>query len=162
MDAVFIPLQLKARCTVSRDIDILLAQEADLSAIADIANWAAVHTPANFATAPEPLTLWRQWWLETHERYPWLVARAGGGVLGFAKASPHRARGAYAWSAEVSVYIHPDGHGERIGTRLYERLIPLLRAQGYVTLLAGIAPPNPPSERLHAAFGFVPCGTFHH
>jgi phosphinothricin acetyltransferase len=28
-------------------------------------------------------------------------------------------------------------------------------------LLAGIATPNPASERLHAAFGFTRCGTFH-
>jgi phosphinothricin acetyltransferase len=146
---------------VSRDIEIVLAEEADVPAIADIANWAAAHTLANFATEPEPASLWRQWWHETHERYPWLVARAGGRVLGFAKAAPHRARGAYAWTAEVSVYIHPEAHGERIGTRLYERLIPTLRAQGYVTLLAGITLPNPASERLHAAFGFVVCGVFH-
>jgi L-amino acid N-acyltransferase YncA len=143
---------------VSRDIDIVLAGPADLAAIADIANWAAAHTPANFATEPEPESLWRQWWSDTHRAYPWLVARGDGRVLGFAKASPHRARGAYAWSAEVTVYVHPERHGQRIGTRLYERLIPLLRAQGYVTLYAGITTPNPGSVRLHEAFGFVRCG----
>jgi phosphinothricin acetyltransferase len=146
---------------VKRDIEIGLAAAAELSAVADIANWAALHTPANFATEPEPPELWHKWWSETRAMYPWLVARAGERVIGFAKAGPHRGRCAYNWTAELSVYVHPDAHGERIGTRLYERLIPTMRAQGYVTLLAGITPPNPPSERLHEAFGFVRCGTYH-
>ena len=144
---------------MSRDIDIVLAGAADLPSVAEIANWAAAHTPANFATAPEPLALWQTWWDETHAAYPWLVARAGGRVVGWAKAGPHRPRGAYAWTAEVSVYVHPEAHGQRVGTRLYERLIPTLRAQGYATLLAGITLPNPASERLHEAFGFVRCAT---
>jgi phosphinothricin acetyltransferase len=147
---------------VNRDIDIALAVEGDLSAIVEIVNHAsAAHSPANLATEPEPVALWRKWWSETHARYPWLVARAGGRVLGFGKASPHRARGGYAWSVETSVYVDSRARGERIGTRLYDQLIAMLRAQGYITAIAGIMLPNPPSERLHAAFGFVHRGTFH-
>jgi phosphinothricin acetyltransferase len=36
-----------------------------------------------------------------------------------------------------------------------------MTAQGFVTLLAGIVDGHGPSERLHACFGFVRCGTFH-
>jgi phosphinothricin acetyltransferase len=42
---------------------------------------------------------------------------------------------------------------------LYGRLIPVLQAQGYRTLIAAIAIPNEPSERLHRAFGFAAVGT---
>ena len=125
-------------------------------------HWAAENTAANFATGPETLSEWSATFHETAERYPWLVARREGRVVGFAKASPHRARGAYRWTAEVSVYIHHELHGRGLGRALYDRLVPTLRAQGYVTLLAGITPPNPGSERLHAALGFVRCGTYHH
>ena len=140
---------------------IVLATERDVPKILELSNWAAEKTPANFATEPEPLATWLASWEQTNERYPWLVAKRQDDVLGFAKASPHRARGAYAWTAEVSVYVRGDVHGQRFGTVLYRHLIPLLRAQGYVTLLAGITSPHPPSERLHAAFGFTRCGTFH-
>jgi phosphinothricin acetyltransferase len=143
------------------EIDIVGAGENDIAPLLELSNWAALHTPANFATEPEPLAAWLQSWRETKEMYPWLVAKADGRVLGFAKASPHRSRCAYNWTAEVTVYVHPDTHRRGIGRRLYARLIPLLRAQGYVTLLAGITPPNPGSEGLHAAFGFIRCGTFH-
>ena len=142
-------------------IAIDLAKEDDIPAILAIANWAASATAANFATEAETLTDWRESWRKTAVSYPWLVARSRGEVVGFAKGSPHRSRGAYRWTAEVSVYVDPKRHGEAIGTRLYRYLIPILRAQGYVTLLAGITPPNPPSEHLHAGFGFVRCGTYH-
>jgi len=138
-----------------------LARRDDVPDMLAIANWAAAHTTANFATEPEPLSMWLSLWDETATRHPWLVVRDGGRVLGFAKSSPHRARGAYAWTAEVTVYVHPDAHGRGVGTALYRRLIPMLRAQGYVTLLAGITQPNPASERLHASVGFERCATFH-
>ena len=141
---------------------IRLAQPEDLSAIVAISNWAATHLTANFATEPEPEAMWVASWEATHAAYPWLVAHDGGErVLGFAKASPHRIRGAYAWTAEVSVYVASGAHRRGIGAALYARLIPILRAQGYVALLAGITPPNPASEGLHTRAGFVRCGTYH-
>ncbi|WP_394834673.1 GNAT family N-acetyltransferase [Pendulispora rubella] len=137
------------------------ATSDDVPAILALANWAAVNTPANFATEPEPLADWAASFAQSHEKYPWIVARDENRLLGFAKASMHRARGAYRWTAEVSVYVDPDAHRRGIGRALYGALIPCLRAQGYVTLLAGITPPNPASERLHESMGFVRCGTYH-
>ena len=136
-------------------------QRDDVAAIVDISNWAALNTPANFATEPEPLESWLSKFDQTRGMYPWLVAVDDDDrVLGFAKSSPHRSRCAYAWSAEVSVYVHPDHHGKKIGTELYARLIPILKDQGYITLIAGITTPNAASERLHAAFGFRRIGAF--
>jgi L-amino acid N-acyltransferase YncA len=138
-----------------------LAVEADVPTMLALSNGAASTTPANFATEPESLADWLDSWRRTWPSHPWLVARQGAEVTGFAKASPHRARGAYQWTAEVSVYVDPHCQGAGIGKRLYRHLIPVLRRQGYVTLLAGITPPNVSSERLHAALGFRPCGTYH-
>lgn len=142
-------------------LSIDLAKEEDVPAMLALANGAALETPANFATEPEPIGEWLEAWRSTAAVYPWLVARSAGDVVGFAKGSPYRARGAYRWTAEVTVYVDPKRHGAGVGTALYRQLIPILRAQGYVTLLAGITLPNPPSERLHAAFGFVACGVYH-
>ena len=136
---------------------IRLADEADIPAVLDISNWAAQHTPANFAIEPETLVDWLESWRDTHHMHPWLVAvhdDADGAIIGFAKSSPHRGRCAYAYTAEVSVYVHHHHHGRGVGSALYQRLIPILRAQGYCTLLAGITTPNPASQRLHEAAGF--------
>lgn len=146
---------------VNAELQIGWAEERDLPRILELSNWAAAHTTANFATRPESLEEWRETWGRTRHRFPWLVARSAIGLVGFAKAAPYRNREAYAWSAAVSVYVAPEQHGRGVGTALYRVLVPLLRAQGYVTLLAGVTDGNEASERLHARLGFVRCGTFH-
>jgi phosphinothricin acetyltransferase len=142
-------------------ITIELALAGDIARIAELANRAAESGSANFATEPEPVDDWQHAWESTRATHPWLVARSAGQVLGFAKASPHRARGAYQWTAEMTVYIDEVWHGRRIGSSLYAVLIPLLDAQGYALLLAGITAGHLASERLHATAGFTRCGTFH-
>jgi phosphinothricin acetyltransferase len=141
--------------------EIRLAAADDLPRILAISNWAAENTIANFATSPERLEDWTSNWQNTREFHPWLVGLVAGEVIGFAKSSPHRARGAYRWTAEVSVYLAEEWQGKGLAGALYEVLLPLLRRQGYVTLLAGISGGHLPSEKLHARFGFVRCATFH-
>jgi phosphinothricin acetyltransferase len=135
--------------------DIRLATAEDLTGILAISNWAAENTAANFAIEPETLASWQRDWRETHEMFPWVVAAGDGSALiGFAKASPWKGRCAYNWTAETTVYVHPDHHGRGVGRALYQRLITILEAQGYRTLLGGITVPNPASVRLHEALGF--------
>ncbi len=133
---------------------ICLAEFEDIPAILDISNWAAVNTPANFALEPETLVSWEESWRKTHEMYPWVVGEAdAGNIVGFAKASPWKGRCAYDWSVEVTVYVHPEHHGMGIGKALYGKLFPILKAQGYRSLLGGITQPNESSVRLHESFG---------
>jgi phosphinothricin acetyltransferase len=93
-------------------------------------------------------------------RLPWLVATRDGTVVGYAYAARHRARAAYRWSVEVSVYLDGSERGRGTGRRLYERLLDELRRLGYVSAYAGIALPNEASIGLHRAVGFEPVGTF--
>lgn len=134
---------------------VRLATRDDLPGILAISNWAALNTPANFAIEPETLQAWQADYDRTHEMFPWLVATGDvDAVIGFAKASPWKGRCAYEWTAETTVYVVPDRHRRGIGTALYTRLVEILRAQGYRTLLGGITQPNPPSVRLHEMLGF--------
>jgi L-amino acid N-acyltransferase YncA len=85
---------------------------------------------------------------------PWLVAEGDGRVVGYAYATKWRSRRAYRFSAEVTVYVHPD-HGRRgIGTALYRRLLAEARDRGIHAVMGGIALPNEASIRLHETFGF--------
>jgi phosphinothricin acetyltransferase len=93
--------------------------------------------------------------------YAWLVFESDGRVVGYAYGGLHRARPAYRWSTEVSVYVAPDQAGKGIGRRLYEALFPILAGRGYATALAGITLPNDASVALHRALGFTPVGVFH-
>lgn len=140
---------------------IRLATRADVPAMLALANWAAEHTTANFALLPETLAEWEATYDKTCAQHAWLVAVDADVVVGFAKTGPHRARAAYDWTAEVTVYLDPAYFGRGLGTRIYERLFTIAAAQGYVTLIAGITGGHTASEALHRKLGFALIGVFH-
>ncbi len=94
------------------------------------------------------------------ESHGWLVAEEDGRLAGYAYASPHRARAAYAPSVDVAIYVG-DGFARRgIARQLYAALFDELRKRGFHAAFAGIALPNAPSEALHTAMGFTPIGIY--
>ncbi|MEO1244202.1 MAG: arsinothricin resistance N-acetyltransferase ArsN1 family B [Pseudomonadota bacterium] len=96
----------------------------------------------------------------TLSHLPWIVAEEAGEIAGYAYASRYRARAAYRWSAEVSVYVSPAWQRRKLGTKLYEALFAVLRLQGYRMAYAGIALPNDGSVALHEGLGFESVGVF--
>ena len=96
----------------------------------------------------------------TLRSFPYLVAETNGEVIGFAYASQHRARAAYRWSAEVTVYVAERARGLGVGRALYGALLPKLSEAGFHAAFAGVALPNPPSIALHKSMGFEFVGTF--
>ena len=86
---------------------------------------------------------------------PWLVAEREGTIVGYAYATPWRARSAYRFSVEVTVYVDPDCPRLGIGRRLYEELLPILKARGAHAAFGVIALPNEASVALHERFGFI-------
>lgn len=92
--------------------------------------------------------------------HAWLVAEEGGQVLGYAYASPHRERAAYAKSCDVAVYADARHSRRGIGHALYGELLPRLGERGLHAAFAGIALPNPGSIGLHEAMGFKPVGIY--
>ena len=65
-----------------------------------------------------------------------------------------------AGSADVSVYVAPSERGRGVGRLLYNELLPLVRALGYVSVFAGITMPNEASVGFHEAFGLTPVGVY--
>jgi L-amino acid N-acyltransferase YncA len=98
--------------------------------------------------------------LAAGQRYPWLVAEAGGRVLGYAYASEHRVRAAYRWNVETTVYLDAAAQRQGLGRRLYAALFALLRQQGLYNAYGIITLPNTASVGLHEHLGFVPVGVF--
>ena len=93
--------------------------------------------------------------------YPWLTAvDETGKALGYAHSAPFRARPAYRFAVETSVYVGRDAHGRGLGLLLYEPLLATLEARGFTQAIAAIALPNQASVRLHERLGFVHAGTY--
>lgn len=97
----------------------------------------------------------------TLSRYPYLVAEKDGQICGYAYASAFKARAAYNWSAETSIYIARDTHHMGVGTALYKALESYLSRQNVCNLCACIAYPNPTSESFHERLGYRPVAHFH-
>lgn len=93
---------------------------------------------------------------------PWLVAeRAGGEITGYAYAAPFRARPAYRYTLEDSIYLRADARGQGIGRLLLAELLARCEARGARQMLAVIGDSdNAGSVRLHRTLGFEPVGTF--
>lgn len=141
-------------------IDVRLASAADAEAIQAIYAPVVLNTAISFEEIPPSVEDMRGRILATLETYPYLVAKQEGVVIGYAYASQHRARAAYRWAVDVTVYIAQDARRQGMGRRLYEAMLPMLGALGYRSVYAGIALPNAGSVGLHERLGFRHIGTF--
>lgn len=136
------------------------ATAADAGGVCTIYAPIVASTTISFeSVAPDAAEMARR--IETaSETHAWLVAEGEEGVAGYAYGGPHRARAAYRFATEVSVYVHEQHRGTGLGVRLYEELFAALAARGYFQAYAGITQPNEPSSRLHRRVGFNHVGTF--
>lgn len=143
-------------------MQIRRATPADAAAVAAIYAPYVVDTAACFEVTPPDSAEMAHRIREVGESYPWLVAEIDGEVVGYAYGTRHRARQAYQWSTEVSVYVRLAGHRRGVGRRLYVPLLDLLRLQGFVNAYAAITLPNPGSVAFHRSLGFTPFAVFPH
>jgi phosphinothricin acetyltransferase len=92
---------------------------------------------------------------------PWLVAEAGGAVLGYAYANHFRPRPAYRYTLEDSIYLAAEARRHGIGRVLLAELVARCEAAGARQMLAVIGDSgNAGSIALHAGLGFVTVGRF--
>jgi len=94
------------------------------------------------------------------ERHTWLVAERDGAVIGYAYAGPFKAREAYRYSCEVSVYVDACARGGGLGRTLYAGLLARVESLGFRMACGGVTLPNDASVALHRALGFEPVGTY--
>jgi L-amino acid N-acyltransferase YncA len=139
---------------------IRLAEERDAEAIQRIYAPVVLQTAVSFEFEPPGVDEMRSRIAATLARLPWLVCERQENVIGYAYASPHRARAAYGWSVDVTVYIHEEHRRHGVGRALYTSLLQALRLQGFYNAYAGVTLPNPGSVGLHEAMGFQPVGIY--
>jgi len=92
--------------------------------------------------------------------FPYLVATdQEERVLGYAYAGPYRARPAYRFACEDSIYVAAEATGKGAGRVLLGALIERCEARGFRLMVAVIGDSgNAPSIGLHAQFGFRHAG----
>ena len=138
------------------DVAIRAAAADDPGAIAEIYNHYIATTVITFEEDPvSAREMARRIGNVASASLPWLVAEREGQVAGYAYASQWKARSAYRFSVEITVYVHPGCPRLGIGRRLYEELLHRLKAQGIHAAFGVIALPNEASVALHERLGFA-------
>ncbi len=92
---------------------------------------------------------------------PYLVLEEDGAVIGFAYCQWFKPRPAYRFSAEDSIYLHPQAAGRGLGRQLLGALAEQAEAGGIRKLIAVIGDSaNAGSVGVHRALGFSHVGVF--
>ena len=138
------------------------AEPRDLAAITRIYAHAVSQGTASFELeAPDEREMTRRYSELRDGGFPFIVADIDGALAGYAYAGPYRARPAYRFTVEDSIYIDPTMQRRGIGRALLTRLLAEAEAGDFRQMIAVIGDSaNTPSIALHAAAGFRMVGTF--
>jgi L-amino acid N-acyltransferase YncA len=142
----------------SAELTIRDARASDAAACAAIYRPFVLDTAVSFEISPPGEDEMAARIREASASHAWLVAETDGEVAGYAYARPFAAREAYRWSCETSIYLSATRRRSGLGRALYTALLSRLTERGFRVAVAKMTLPNPASEGLHAALGFVPVG----
>lgn len=150
------------------NIKIRTAVEEDAQAVLEIYAPYIKKTAITFEYEVPTLEEMKERIRNTKKKYPYLVAEVDGKIAGYAYAGTFKARRAYDWCVETSIYIEQDKKRMGIGKVLYQALESVLKEQGILNLNACIANPAVEDEyltkdsiRFHEHLGYRVVGEFH-
>lgn len=124
-------------------MNIRPATQADIPSITAIYAHHVLHGTGTFETEPPSETEMAQRWRDVLSKgLPYLLVETQGKVMGYAYANWFKPRPAYRFSAEDSIYMHPDAVGQGLGTQLLSELLTQLERLGVRQVLAVIGDSN--------------------
>jgi phosphinothricin acetyltransferase len=140
---------------------IRLATPADLPEIQSIYAHHVLHGTGTFEEIPPSLEdITARFHAITGAGHAWLAATDASGLIGYGYYGPFRARSAYRFTVEDSIYIRDDARGQGLGKALLHALITQASNQNLTQMLALIGDSeNHGSIALHKTAGFTHTGT---
>ena len=134
---------------------------ADLPHIREIYNYYVANSTVTFDETPQTLRELKTKF-QTLEKlgFPFLVAESPSGqILGFAYVYPWKAKAAYRYTVENSIYLGAASTGKGLGTALMAELLERSKACGIREVVAVIADKGADASiRMHEQFGFKRIG----
>ena len=135
------------------------AQIGDLPNIVAIYNTTISGRMATADLIPVTVESRKQWFLDHSPDFrPLWVVESKGDICAWLSFQSFYGRPAYNATAEISIYIHPDFRGKKLGKYLIQKAFDRCQSLGIKTLLGFIFAHNEPSVRLFTSFGFESWG----
>ena len=132
-------------------MDMLIADVAkeDIKNCLDIYNYYIQNTVYTLEEAPLTLSEW------TGSIGPVPVYNERGEAIGYAYLNYFNERSAYRITANLSVYVAPDGRGKGTGAALLREIENRARARGFENIVSLVTSENTASVNFHLSHGFV-------
>lgn len=148
-----------------QEITIRAASMEDAKDLVDIYRYYVENTAVTFEYEVPSVEEFQNRIAQVLKSYPYLVAESEEGILGYAYAGRYHPRAAFAWSAEMAIYLKRDIRQAGIGRKLYTLLEEILKEQGVVKTIAHITMPVDElsdfnSMQFHKKMGYRLAGTF--
>jgi len=135
------------------------AHTSDLPLILEIMNDAISNSTAIYEYAPWSLEKITQWYNERISYgFPIIVYEDGNKAVGYATFGSFRARVAYRFTIEHSVYVNKDFRAKGIGKLLLTDLISVAKTSGYRSMIGMVDATNKRSVEFHKKLGFHKVG----
>ena len=135
-------------------------QQDHSDAILAIFNVAIAKTTALYEYHPRTLADMEAWFADKRKgSFPVVgIESASGELIAFGSYGTFRARAAYKYTVEHSLYVREDQRGRGLGALVLTAIIDAAKQQGFHTLIGVIDSKNEGSITLHKKLGFEPCG----
>jgi L-amino acid N-acyltransferase YncA len=145
----------------SSGLSIRACEERDVPSVAEIYGHHVLYSPATFEIEPPSHAEMARRRNDLFDKgFPYLVAERDGIVVGYAHVSPYRARPAYRYTIENSVYIRPGHVRQGLGRLLMSALLSECATKDFRQIIAVIGDSaNVASIKLHEELGFRKVGT---
>ena len=137
-----------------------MALPDDAAAIRSIYSHYVTDTSITFEIEVPSVEEMRKRIIEYTMHFPWLVLEKDGVIIAYAYATPFKARAAYRWSVESSIYVDQTLCGKGRGKKLYLELFDRLKKMGILNIIGVLTLPNIPSVAIHEKLGFKLVGRF--
>ena len=138
----------------SNEISLRDSVDADVPAIQSIYAYHVLNGTASFEIEPPTVEDMRGRRADVLSKgLPYIVAERGGVVVGYAYATLYRARPAYRFTCEDSVYVHEAVARQGVGGKLLAEIIRRCTAGGWRQMIAVIGDNNAASMATSASVG---------
>lgn len=139
-------------------LEIKAIQDSDIPQVVTIYNYYILNSTVTFEITPHSKESFQKRVDSLKGKYPFLVAKDGEKVLGYAYLAPFSEREAYSISADFSIYIDKDHLGKHLGKVLFQKIVEWAKAHQIEAIISIITDENTASMAFHEHLGFTLAG----